>query len=88
MFLPHIAVNQATSRTVPTYIATTIKATNVIAMIADLTIINETIDTTIMVDVATRMQETTSLTTRRMIASMITSRKRAMRSCTMTSPLC
>ncbi len=42
----------------------------------------------IMVNATTRTQGTTSPTTRRMIASAITSRKRATRPCTMTSPLC
>jgi hypothetical protein len=42
----------------------------------------------IVVNGTTRTQGTTSPTTRRMIASAITSRKRATRPCTMTSPLC
>jgi hypothetical protein len=67
---------------------TTIEATNVIATIADLTIVIKTIDDMIVVDAMTRTQGTTSPTTRRMIASMITSKKRATRPCTMTSPLC
>jgi hypothetical protein len=60
----------------------------VIATIADLTIIIKTIDAMIVVDATTRMQGTTSPTTKRMIASTITSRKRVTRPCTMTSPLC
>jgi hypothetical protein len=56
-------------------------------MIADLTII-ETIDVMIVVEATIRMQGTTSPTTRRMITSAITSRKRATRPCTMNSPLC
>jgi hypothetical protein len=66
----------------------TIKATDVIATIADLTIIIETINAMIVVNATTRMQKATSLMTRRMIASAITPRKRAMRPCIMTSPLC
>jgi hypothetical protein len=70
MFLLHVAVNRATSSTVATNIATTIKATDVIATIADLTILIKTIDAMIVVDARTTMQETKSPTTRRMIASM------------------
>jgi hypothetical protein len=81
-------MNRATSTTVTTNIATTIKATNMIAMIANLIIVMKTFNAMIVVDATTRIQGTTSPTTRRMIASMITSRKRAMRPCTMTSPLC
>ncbi len=81
-------MNQATSSTVATNIAITIKATDVIATIADLIIIFKTIDAMIVVIAMTRAQGTTSPTTRRMIASMITSRKRVTRPCTMTSPLC
>ncbi len=58
-----------------------------IATIADLIIVIETIDAMIMVNATTRMQGTASPTTRRMIASVITSRKRVIRPCTMTSPL-
>jgi hypothetical protein len=81
-------VNRATSSTVTTNIAITIKATNVIAMIADLIIIIKTINAMIVVDATTRTRGTASPTTRRMIASAITSRKRVTRPCTMTSPLC
>ncbi len=88
MFLPHVAVNQATNSTVATNIMTTIEATNVIGTIANLTIIIETIDAMIMVKATTRMQGTISPTTRRMITSVIISKKRATRPCTMTSPLC
>ncbi len=42
----------------------------------------------IVVNATTRTQGTASHTTRRMIASAITSRKRVTRPCTMTSPLC
>jgi hypothetical protein len=59
-----------------------------IVTIANLTIIIETINAMIMVNAKTRTQGTTSPTTRRMISSAITSRKRATRPCTMTSPLC
>jgi hypothetical protein len=88
MFLQHLSVNQATSSTVTTNIATTIEATNAIAMIADLNIVIKVINDMIMADATARMQGTTSPKKRWMIASMITSRKRATRPCTMTSPLC
>jgi hypothetical protein len=88
MFLLSVAVNWGTSSTVATNIAITIEATNVIATIADLIIVIETIDDMIVVDAMTRTQGTTSPTTRGMIASTITSRKRVMwRPCTMTSSL-
>jgi hypothetical protein len=54
----------------------------------DLTIVIKTIDAMIVDDGTTRTQGPTSPTTRRMIASAITSKKRATRPCTMTSPLC
>ncbi len=88
MFLPHIAVNQATSSTVATNITTTIEATDMIVTIADVTIVIKTIDAMIVVNAMTRTQGTTNPTTRGMNASAITSRKRATRPCTMTSPLC
>jgi hypothetical protein len=44
IFLPHIAMNKATSSTVATNIATTIKATGAIATIANLTIVIKTIN--------------------------------------------
>jgi hypothetical protein len=56
-------------------------------MITDLTIVIERIDATIVLDVTTRTQKAPSPTTRRMIASMITPRKRATRPCIMTSTL-
>jgi hypothetical protein len=87
MLLPHVAVNRATSSTVATNIAITIKLTDMIVMITNLIIVIETIDTMIVVDAMTRMQRTASPTTRRMIASAITSRKRVTRPCTMTIPL-
>jgi hypothetical protein len=59
-----------------------------IAMIANLIIVIKTINAMIVVEATIRMQGTTSPTTRRMIASAITSRKRVTRLCTMTSPLC
>jgi hypothetical protein len=81
-------MNQATSSTVTTNIVTTIKATEVIATIANLTIVIKTIDAMIVVDVTTRTQGTASPTTKRMIKSAITSRKRVTRPCIMTSSLC
>jgi hypothetical protein len=59
-----------------------------IATIANLIIVIKTINAMIMVDATTRTRGTTSPTTRRMIASAITSRKRVTRPCTITSPLC
>jgi hypothetical protein len=80
-------MNQATGSIIVINIATTIKATNAITVIADQTIVIETIHATIILDAMTRTQRATSPTTRRMIASAITSRKRATRPCIMTSPL-
>jgi hypothetical protein len=81
-------MNQATNITITTNIMITIKATNVITMIANLTIVIETINAMIVVNKTSRTRGTTSPTIRRMIASAITSRKRVTRPCTMTSPLC
>jgi hypothetical protein len=67
---------------------TVIEATNATAMIADQIIVIKTIDAMIVVDAKTRTQGTASPATRRMITSVITSRKRVTRPCTMTSPLC
>jgi hypothetical protein len=61
--------------------------TNVIATITNLTIIIGTTDATIALDVITRTQKAPKSTTRRMIASVISPRKRATRPCIMTSPL-
>jgi hypothetical protein len=57
-------------------------------MIATLTFNIKTIDATIVLDAKTRTQRAASPTKRRMIANAITSRKRATRPWTMTSPLC
>jgi hypothetical protein len=57
-------------------------------MIADQIIVIETINAMIVVDATTRTQGTASPATRRMITSVITSKKRVTRPCTMTSPLC
>jgi hypothetical protein len=64
------------------------EATNAIATTSDLTIIIKTIYATIVLIATIRTQRATSPTKRRMIASVITSRKRAMRPCKMTSPFC
>jgi hypothetical protein len=80
-------VNQATINIAVVTTAAIIKATDAIAMIANLTIVIKTINATIALDVRTRTQKTPGPTTRRMIASAITSRKRATRPCIMTSPL-
>jgi hypothetical protein len=87
VFLPHIAMNQATISIVVVTTVTIIEATNAIAMITDLTIVIKTINAMIALDVMTRTQKAPSPTTRRMIASVITPRKRARRPCIMTSPL-
>jgi hypothetical protein len=80
IFLPCIAVI--------TNIAITIKVTDVIVTIADMTIIIKTINAMIVVDATTRTQRATSPTTRRIIASTITPRNKATKLCIMTSPLC
>jgi hypothetical protein len=56
-------------------------------MITNLTIVIETTDATIALDMTTRTQKAPGPMTRRMIASTITPRKRATRPCIMTSPL-
>jgi hypothetical protein len=56
--------------------------------IANPTIVIKMINTTIALNAMTRTQKAQSSTTRRMIASAITSKKRVMRPCIMTSPLC
>jgi hypothetical protein len=81
-------MNQATNSIIVVNIATTIKASNAIAMIAGLTIVIETLNATIALDATIRTQRATSPMTRRIIASTITPRKRAMWPCIMTSPLC
>jgi hypothetical protein len=81
-------MNQATSSIVTTNTTITIKATDGIMAIANLTVAIKTINTMIVVNTTTRTQRATSSTTRRMIASAITQRKRATRSCIMTSLLC
>jgi hypothetical protein len=86
IFLPRVAVNQATSSIDATNIAITIKATNAVATIANLTIVIKMIDAMIALDVMTRTGRAPSATKRRMIASAITSRKRVTRPCIMTSP--
>jgi hypothetical protein len=88
IFLPPVAVNQATSSIIAINIATIVGATDAIATIANLTIAIKTIHATIVLNATTRTQRAASSTKRRMIASTITSRKGAMRPCIMTSPLC
>ncbi len=88
IFLLRVAVNRATSSIVATSIATIIEGANTVATIADLTIVIETIDITIILIAAIKTQRTASPTKTRMITSVITSTKRPMRPCTMTSPLC
>jgi hypothetical protein len=68
--------------------AVTIKVTDTIVMITNLTIIIKRINAMIMVDTTTKMQRATSPTTRRMIASAITPRKKATMPCIMTTPFC
>ncbi len=86
MFLPHVAVNQATISFAVITTVTIIKATNTITMITNLTIVIEAIDATIALNLTTRTQKAPSPMTRRMIASKITPRKGATRPCVMTSP--
>jgi hypothetical protein len=78
-------VNRATVNIAVVNIATIIEATNATAMIDNPTIIIKTIGATIALNVTTRTRRATSPMTRRMIASVITSRKRVTRPCTMTS---
>jgi hypothetical protein len=80
-------MNQATVNIAVTNTAITIKATDMITTIANLTIVIETINTMIVVNATTRTQRATSPMTRRMTASTITQRKRVTRPCNMTSPL-
>ena len=75
IFLSHVAVNQATISIAVRNIATIIKATNAIAMITDLTIVIETINAAIALNVMTKTQKAPSPTTRRMIASAILQEK-------------
>jgi hypothetical protein len=65
IFLLRVAVNQATISIVVVNIATTIKATNATATIANPTIIIETINATIDLDAITRTLRAQSPTTRR-----------------------
>jgi hypothetical protein len=88
IFLPRVAVNQATVSITVTNTLITIETTDAIVMIADLTIIIKTINAMIVVDATSRTRTATSPTTRRMIASKITPRRRVTRPCIMTSPLC
>jgi hypothetical protein len=81
-------VNRATVNITVENIATTIEATNATATIADPTIVIKMINTMIALNATTRTRGATSPTTRKMIASTITSRKRVTRPCIMTSPLC
>jgi hypothetical protein len=62
-------MNQAIINIAVTNTAITIKATNAIAMITDLTIVIKMINAMIMADTMTRTQRATSPTTRRMITS-------------------
>jgi hypothetical protein len=57
-------------------------------MFANLTFVIETLHAIISLDTTIKTQRATSSMTRRIIASTITPRKRAMWLCTMTSPLC
>ncbi len=87
MFLLRVAMNQATISITVVTTKTITGVTDAIAMITNLTIIIKPINAMIALDVTTRTQKAPSLTTRRMIASVITPRKRLMRPCIMTSPL-
>jgi hypothetical protein len=76
IFLPCVAVNQATVSIAVGNTATIIEVTNAIATIANLTIIIKTIDAVIALNVTTMTQKAPGPTTRRMIASAITPRKK------------
>jgi hypothetical protein len=69
-------VNQATSSIVTTNIATIIEATDTIAKTNEPTIIIETTNTTIVLVAMTRTPRTASPTRSRMIARVITSKKK------------
>jgi hypothetical protein len=66
-FLSHVAVNQANVSITVINIATIIEATNSIAMINNPTIIIETINATIALEVTTRTQKAPGPTTRMMM---------------------
>jgi hypothetical protein len=87
IFLSRIAVNQATANIVVVNIATIIKAANATMTIANPTIVIKTIDAMIALDTMTRTRRAPQPTTRRMIASAITPRKRVTKPCKMSSPL-
>jgi hypothetical protein len=78
IFPLHVAVNRATLIIAVVTTVTIIKATDVIATITNLTIVIKSTNATIALDVMTRTQKAPSPTTKRMIASAITPRKRAM----------
>jgi hypothetical protein len=80
-------VHQATIRVTVVTIWTIVKAASAIATITKLLFVIGTTNTMIALDMITRTQKAPGPTTRRMIASAITPRKRAMRPCIMTSPL-
>ncbi len=75
IFLPRVALNPATVNIAFTNTTITIKATNAIATIANLTIVIKMIDAMIVVNTTTRTQRATSPMTRKMITSAITPRK-------------
>ncbi len=81
-------MNPATVSIAVVNIATTIRATNATRTIANPTILIKVIDAMIALNATTRTQRAPSPKTRRIIASAITSRKRATRPCIVTSPLC
>jgi hypothetical protein len=87
IFPPHVAVHQATVSITVVTIWTIVKGANAIATITKLFIVIGTTNTTIALDMTTRTPHSPGPTTRKMIASAITLRKRAMRPCIMTSPL-
>jgi hypothetical protein len=80
-------VHQATISITVVTIWAIVKAASAIATITKLFIVIGTTNTMIALDMTTRTQKAPGPTTRRMIASVITPRKRAMRPCIMTSPL-
>ncbi len=88
IFLSCAAMKWATSSIFATNIMTFIKGTNAIVTTDNPTIVIKMIDATIVLVAMTRSLRTASPTRRRMIASVISPRKRVTRPCTTTSPLC
>jgi hypothetical protein len=82
-----VANNQAAISIAVVTTATIIEATDAIAMTTNLAIVINMTNAMITLDVTTRTRKDPSPTTRRMITSTITPRKRVTRPSIMTSPL-